>query len=208
MDRSLTPPHRPVGRARGVLPRPDGAALLHAVGLARARLSLRRPSATASIPSPAQKDFHPGIDISTPIGTKVHGARGRHRDLQRAAGRLRQRAHRSTTATAWSRATATSTASTVKPGQRVKRGDVIAYVGQHRPVHGPASPLRGLGSRPGAEPDPLHPRRVPDASARLTKTETEACRSAHPERAASSVVRNRRLVLRASLTLRRRRLIS
>ena len=37
----------------------------------RSAATCRPASATASTPSPAQQDFHPGIDISTPIGTKV-----------------------------------------------------------------------------------------------------------------------------------------
>ena len=80
-------------------------------------------------PFTGQKDFHPGIDISTPIGTKVQAPGRRRRGLVRRQGRLRQRASSSTTATASSRATPISPASMSSPGQRVKRGDVIGFVG-------------------------------------------------------------------------------
>src|SRR5207247_2666291 len=32
--------------------------------------------------------------------------------------------------------------------------------GQHPPLDGPPPALRGLGQRPGPEPDPVHPRRI------------------------------------------------
>jgi murein DD-endopeptidase MepM/ murein hydrolase activator NlpD len=74
------------------------------------------------------RDFHPGIDISTPIGTKVHapadgvvifcGAKGGYGNalvVDHGYGVVTRYAHLD--------------AYNVKPGQRVRRGDVIAFVG-------------------------------------------------------------------------------
>jgi murein DD-endopeptidase MepM/ murein hydrolase activator NlpD len=76
-----------------------------------------------------QFDFHPGIDVSTPIGTKIQapadgvvvscgvkGAYGNAVVIDHGYGVVTRYAHLSAFA--------------VKPGQRVRRGDLIAYVGQ------------------------------------------------------------------------------
>ena len=80
-------------------------------------------------PFTGQFDFHPGIDVSTPSGTKVQapadgvvvscgvkGAYGNAMVIDHGYGVVTRYAHLSAFA--------------VKPGQRVRRGDVIAYVGQ------------------------------------------------------------------------------
>jgi murein DD-endopeptidase MepM/ murein hydrolase activator NlpD len=80
-------------------------------------------------PFTGQFDFHPGIDISTPIGTKIQapadgvvvscgvkGAYGNAIVINHGYGVVTRYAHLSGFA--------------VKPGQRVRRGDVIAFVGQ------------------------------------------------------------------------------
>jgi murein DD-endopeptidase MepM/ murein hydrolase activator NlpD len=87
-------------------------------------------------PFTAQKDFHPGIDISTPIGTKVHapadgivissgtqGGYGNALVIDHGYGVVTRYGHLESFA--------------VKPGQRVKRGDVIAYVGNTGRSTGP-----------------------------------------------------------------------
>jgi murein DD-endopeptidase MepM/ murein hydrolase activator NlpD len=87
-------------------------------------------------PFTAQKDFHPGIDISTPIGTKVQapadgivistGASGGYGNalvIDHGYGIVTRYGHLESFA--------------VKPGQRVKRGDVIAYVGSTGRSTGP-----------------------------------------------------------------------
>ena len=74
-------------------------------------------------------DFHPGIDVSTPIGTKVQapadgvvvscgvkGAYGNAIVIDHGYSVVTRYAHLSAFA--------------VKPGQRVRRGDLIGYVGQ------------------------------------------------------------------------------
>jgi murein DD-endopeptidase MepM/ murein hydrolase activator NlpD len=87
-------------------------------------------------PFTAQKDFHPGIDISTPVGTKVQapadgivlsaglqGGYGNALLIDHGYGVVTRYGHLSGFA--------------VKPGQRVKRGDVIAYVGNTGRSTGP-----------------------------------------------------------------------
>jgi murein DD-endopeptidase MepM/ murein hydrolase activator NlpD len=87
-------------------------------------------------PFTAQKDFHPGIDVSTPIGTKVQapadgivistGAQGGYGNalvIDHGFGIVTRYGHLESFA--------------VKPGQRVKRGDVIAYVGNTGRSTGP-----------------------------------------------------------------------
>jgi murein DD-endopeptidase MepM/ murein hydrolase activator NlpD len=87
-------------------------------------------------PFTAQKDFHPGIDISTPIGTKVHapadgivissgqqGGYGNALTIDHGYGVVTRYGHLDSFA--------------VKPGQRVKRGEVIAYVGSTGRSTGP-----------------------------------------------------------------------
>jgi murein DD-endopeptidase MepM/ murein hydrolase activator NlpD len=87
-------------------------------------------------PFTAQKDFHPGIDISTPIGTKVQapadgivissgqqGGYGNALVIDHGYGVVTRYGHLDSFA--------------VKPGQRVKRGDVIAYVGSTGRSTGP-----------------------------------------------------------------------
>jgi murein DD-endopeptidase MepM/ murein hydrolase activator NlpD len=74
------------------------------------------------------RDFHPGIDISTPIGTKVHapadgvvvfcgvkGGYGNALVIDHGYGIVTRYAHLD--------------GYNVKPGQRVRRGDVVAFVG-------------------------------------------------------------------------------
>ncbi len=74
------------------------------------------------------RDFHPGIDISTPLGTKVHapadgvvvscgpkGGYGNALVIDHGYGVVTRYAHLD--------------AFNVKPGQRIRRGDVIAFVG-------------------------------------------------------------------------------
>jgi len=74
------------------------------------------------------RDFHPGIDISTPIGTKIHapadgvvifcgvkGGYGNALVIDHGYGVVTRYAHLD--------------AYNVKPGQRVRRSDVIAFVG-------------------------------------------------------------------------------
>lgn len=80
-------------------------------------------------PFTGQFDFHPGIDISTPIGTKVQspadgvvvscgvkGAYGNAIVIDHGYSVVTRYAHLSAFA--------------VKPGQRVRRGDVVGFVGQ------------------------------------------------------------------------------
>jgi murein DD-endopeptidase MepM/ murein hydrolase activator NlpD len=80
-------------------------------------------------PFTSQFDFHPGIDVSTPAGTKIQapadgvvvscgvkGAYGNAMVIDHGYGIVTRYAHLSAFA--------------AKPGQRVRRGDVIAYVGQ------------------------------------------------------------------------------
>ena len=87
-------------------------------------------------PFTGQQDFHPGIDISTPIGTKVQapadgvvifcGVKGGYGNaivIDHGYGIVTRYAHLA--------------GFNVKPGQRVRRGDVIGFVG-----------------RPGARPRP------------------------------------------------------
>jgi len=87
-------------------------------------------------PFTAQKDFHPGIDISTPIGTNVHapadgivisagvqGGYGNALLIDHGYGVVTRYGHLSGYA--------------VKPGQKVKRGEVIAYVGSTGRSTGP-----------------------------------------------------------------------
>jgi murein DD-endopeptidase MepM/ murein hydrolase activator NlpD len=74
------------------------------------------------------RDFHPGIDISTPLGTKVHapadgvvvfsgvkGGYGNALVIDHGYGVVTRYAHLE--------------AYNMKPGQRIRRGDVIAFVG-------------------------------------------------------------------------------
>jgi murein DD-endopeptidase MepM/ murein hydrolase activator NlpD len=87
-------------------------------------------------PFTAQRDFHPGIDISTPIGTKVQapadgivisagkqGGYGNALTIDHGYGVVTRYGHLDSFA--------------VKPGQRIKRGDVIAYVGNTGRSTGP-----------------------------------------------------------------------
>jgi len=79
-------------------------------------------------PFTGQKDFHPGIDISTPIGTKIvapadgvvvsakrRGAYGNAIIINHGYGIMTRYGHLS--------------GFNVKPGRRVRRGDVIGFVG-------------------------------------------------------------------------------
>ena len=79
-------------------------------------------------PFTAQKDFHPGIDISAPMGTKIqapaagvvvsagkHGGYGNALVIDHGNGIVTRYGHMESFA--------------VKPGQRVRRGDIIGYVG-------------------------------------------------------------------------------
>jgi murein DD-endopeptidase MepM/ murein hydrolase activator NlpD len=79
-------------------------------------------------PFTGQRDFHPGIDISTPLGTKVHapadgivvfvGTKGGYGNaiiLDHGFGIVTRYAHLD--------------GANVKPGQRMHRGDVIGFVG-------------------------------------------------------------------------------
>ena len=79
-------------------------------------------------PFTGQRDFHPGIDVSAPIGTKVlapadgivistaeRGGYGNALVLNHQYGVVTRYGHLSSY--------------NVRPGQRVKRGDVIAFVG-------------------------------------------------------------------------------
>lgn len=81
-----------------------------------------------SDPFTGQKDFHPGIDISTPHGTKVKapadgvvvaakkmGAYGQAIVINHGHGMMTRYGHLA--------------GFNVRPGQKVKRGDVIGYVG-------------------------------------------------------------------------------
>jgi murein DD-endopeptidase MepM/ murein hydrolase activator NlpD len=87
-------------------------------------------------PFTRQRDFHPGIDISTPIGTKVQapadgivistgqqGGYGNALVIDHGYGVVTRYGHLDSFA--------------VKPGQRVKRGDVIAFVGSTGRSTGP-----------------------------------------------------------------------
>jgi murein DD-endopeptidase MepM/ murein hydrolase activator NlpD len=79
-------------------------------------------------PFTGQRDFHTGIDISTPIGTKVHapadgvvvhcaekGGYGKSIIINHGYGMVTRYGHLD--------------GYNVKPGQRVRRGDVIGFVG-------------------------------------------------------------------------------
>jgi len=87
-------------------------------------------------PFTGQKDFHPAIDISTPLGAKVRapadgvvvktgrmGAYGEALIVNHGYGIMTRYGHLSGYA--------------VKPGQRVKRGEVIGYVGSTGRANGP-----------------------------------------------------------------------
>jgi murein DD-endopeptidase MepM/ murein hydrolase activator NlpD len=87
-------------------------------------------------PFTGQPDFHPGIDISTPVGTKVHapadglviscgpqGGYGNALVIDHGYGVVTRYGHLE--------------AFNVKPGQRVRRGDVIAFVGNTGRSTGP-----------------------------------------------------------------------
>lgn len=79
-------------------------------------------------PFTGQRDFHTGIDISTPMGTRIHapadgvviavgvkGAYGNAVSVDHGYGILTQYGHMASY--------------NVKPGQRLRRGDVIGFVG-------------------------------------------------------------------------------
>jgi murein DD-endopeptidase MepM/ murein hydrolase activator NlpD len=79
-------------------------------------------------PFTGQRDFHAGIDISTPIGTRIHspadgvviavgvkGAYGNAVTVDHGFGIVTQYGHMASF--------------NVKPGQRLRRGDVIGFVG-------------------------------------------------------------------------------
>lgn len=87
-------------------------------------------------PFTGQRDFHPGIDVSTPIGTRVHapaeglvvscgekGAYGNTVIIDHGFGIVTRYGHLS--------------GFNVKPGARVKRGDVIGFVGSTGRSTGP-----------------------------------------------------------------------
>jgi len=87
-------------------------------------------------PFTGQKDFHPGIDVSTPIGTKVQspadgivisagiqGGYGNALSIDHGYGVVTRYGHLESFA--------------VRPGQKVKRGDVIGYVGNTGRSTGP-----------------------------------------------------------------------
>ena len=87
-------------------------------------------------PFTGQRDFHPGIDISTPIGTRIHapadgvvvavgmkGAYGNAISIDHGFGIITQYGHLESF--------------NVKPGQRVRRGDVIGFVGNTGRSTGP-----------------------------------------------------------------------
>jgi len=48
----------------------------------------------------------------------------------------------------------------VQAGDRVRRGQQVAAIGNTRPVHRPALALRGASQRPAAKPPQVHPRRL------------------------------------------------
>ena len=107
-------------------------------------------------PFTAQKDFHPGIDISTPIGTKVQapadgivisiGQQGGYGNALVDRPRLRRR---------HALRPPRQLRGQARPARQARRRDRVRR--QHRPLDGPAPPLRSVGSRSSAEPDPLHP---------------------------------------------------
>jgi murein DD-endopeptidase MepM/ murein hydrolase activator NlpD len=79
-------------------------------------------------PFTGQRDFHPGIDISTPQGTKIHspadgvviavgvkGAYGNAVTVDHGFGIMTRYGHMASF--------------NVRPGQRIRRGDVIGFVG-------------------------------------------------------------------------------
>ncbi len=87
-------------------------------------------------PFTGQPDFHPGLDISTPIGTKIHapadgtvvscrveGGYGNALVIDHGYGLMTRYGHLASFA--------------VRPGQRVHRGDVIGYVGSTGRSTGP-----------------------------------------------------------------------
>ena len=124
-------------------------------------------------PFTGREQFHAGLDISADIGTIViapargrvvmvgmNGPLGREVELDHGYGLRTVYGHLS--------------AAFVKQGQTVERGVPIARGRQHRPQHGPPSPLRGRGERPHRGSDELHfrvvaarPMRVRCAATRL-----------------------------------------
>jgi murein DD-endopeptidase MepM/ murein hydrolase activator NlpD len=87
-------------------------------------------------PFTGQVDFHPGLDISTPIGTKIHapadgtvvscrqeGGYGNAVVIDHGYGIVTRYGHLASFA--------------VRPGQRLRRGDVIGYVGNTGRSTGP-----------------------------------------------------------------------
>ena len=111
-------------------------------------------------PFTGQSDFHPGIDISTPIGTKVQapadgvvvsrGVKGSYGNaivIDHGYGVVTRYAHLSGIQRE------ARAAGSPRRRHRLRRAD--------RPVDRSPPPLRGLGARPAPESHPLHPRRVP-----------------------------------------------
>ena len=87
-------------------------------------------------PFTGQRDFHPGLDISTPIGTRIQspadgvvvsaaakGAYGNAVVIDHGYGIVTRYGHLS--------------GFNVKPGQRVRRGDIIGFVGSTGRSTGP-----------------------------------------------------------------------
>ena len=79
-------------------------------------------------PFTGQPDFHPGLDISTPRGTKIVGSRGRCHRLRRPEERLRERDGRRSRLRRHD-PLRPPRCFEARPGQRVRRGDVIGFVG-------------------------------------------------------------------------------
>ena len=107
-------PHRPLDPAGGVLPRPERPPVFDPVDLAGARLPVRGFGNRLD-PFTGQQDFHPGIDISTPIGTQIFAPADGVVISARRPGRLRERDHDRPRLRRGHAATATWRASTSSP---------------------------------------------------------------------------------------------
>ena len=102
-------------------------------------------------PFTGSRDFHPGIDISTPERHQGRRPRRRRGRLLRAEGRLRQRHHRGPRVRHHH--------ALRPPGGLQRAAGPAAEArrrarlrGQHGPLHLAPPPLRGLGQRPGQNP--------------------------------------------------------